>query len=170
MRYFFSVYSPKRIEARRLRDALSSSFQIPLDEVEYLEIPKAQNSKKDMIKRIEEILKNFPQNTETLNKKRIEYEKRHKKIVAEQNRIDISSEFKFEISINFDTTVYKIEIWGNPDENGIDYSEIELTRKIAANLGEPIIGRLPTYGQNAIFYLKCYPDGREERVEWPEED
>ena len=74
---------------------------------------------------------------------------------------DFSDEFRFEFEFHIDTSLFS-----SKDEN------LQLAQKLAPFLGEPLIGDTPDYSKNECCYYKCYPDGRQERIEWPvkEED
>ena len=41
---------------------------------------------------------------------------------------------------------------------------------ITPHLGLPIVGSYEDVRRDELHFIKCYPDGSEERVEWPDSE
>ena len=78
------------------------------------------------------------------------------------------SEFRFEIDLCIESNLYTYT--DSPSKDGLVKDNLNLAKKIVPFLYEPLVGEVEDYSKNDIYYYKCYPDGSEERVEWPDED
>ena len=88
--------------------------------------------------------------------------------IKAQKRVQSSENFYFQFIITFDSSIFSDD--AEPDKSGFNDATMKIARKLAPCLGIPLIGSLSDFNRNDIYYYKCYPDGREERVEWPDED
>ena len=138
MRATWTLYSEKRIEPERLRMAAAKAFQLRSEDIKLLE---------------GSILKAPPA-----------------RIYIEEYDFgeERSSEFRFEIDLCIESELYADTGYPAKGSDGLVKDNLNLAKKIASVLGEPLIGNVEDYNNNDIYYIKCYPDGREERVEWPE--
>ena len=94
----------------------------------------------------------------------------HCSVIVEQWKLRESPEdLRVEIILEISDKIFKRNTMG-VDENLCHSVDLEAARMIAPHMKQAIVGSYEDVQRDELCFVKCYPDGREERIEWPDEE